>query len=307
MLGLVVLAMMATAGDDPPARLRYEAPPTCPPRDVVVAALAAQLGRDPFVVAVDGNDDEEEEATVEVSVVITTDGDRHRGVLTVGGEGAAREFVAGACASVVAAAAVAAALALDPGSAFADAPPPEKKAPQQPSPLDAVEPPPEDPVSTLITVAPFAELGSAPGVGFGVVVGAGVRRGAFSLSAEGRVTAPRGVQVGDDAFVDVVVAGGDAVGCGHLDPVALCAVAFAADYVVTGRGLDDARTDHALVAAVGPRVSVDVGVGDVVVVGAFVEVTGVVVGTAVASASGAPLFQTAPVFASGGLRLGARF
>lgn len=338
---LSLLLILATVVDDDTdadgragrerVRLLYEAPPSCPPRDVVVATIAAELGYDPTV------DEAADAAARAVSLRITAGEKGHHGVLLVGD--AERAFTSESCASVVASAAVAAAIVIDPAVGFAgslrkpiEAVPPTPPAAVDDEPGESVSEPPrasvdvQRNVETSVYVAPFLDVGVAPGLGGGGVAGAVVHAGVLSVGLEGRASVPRGVQVGDGAFVDVFVAGGAGLVCaggsaggstggspggspgeGEALRFAACAEALLVDYVVTGRGLRDARTDHALLAALGPRLLIHWTPRAPLTLGGFVEVLGVPLGVRVRDAQGADLFASAPVAAAAGLSVGAVF
>lgn len=330
---LALLLILATVNDDDAGaagragrervRLLYEAPPSCPPRDVVVATIAAELGYDPTV------DEAAGEAARAVSLRITADEGGHHGALVVGD--AERAFTSASCASVVTSAAVAAAIVIDPAVGFAGSlrKPIEPVPPTPPAAVDDApgESLPEPrrarvdvqrSVETSVYAAPFLDIGVAPGLGGGGVAGAVVRAGILSVGLEGRASVPRGVQVGDGAFVDVFVAGGagllcaggsagGSAGAGDALRFAACGEVLFVDYVVTGRGLRDPRTDHALLVAAGPRVLVHWTPKAPLTVGAFVEVLGVPLGVRVRDAQGAELFASAPVQAAAGLSVGAVF
>lgn len=288
-------------------RLTYEAPPSCPGREAVVSAIAAQLGYDPVV----------EDARREVSLRVTVEDGAHRGALVI--DDATRVFTSESCGSVVASAAVAAAIAIDPATSFGGRPRhPVQPAPPPPSPqrLSLDEAPAKDAdggssptLQAEVYAAPFLDVGVAPGLGGGALAGAAVRVGFLSFGLEGRLGAPRGVQVGEGAFVDVLVAGGAGLVCGvgATGPLLLsaCGEALFVDYVVTGRGLDDARTDHALLAAVGPRLSASLPLWPPLTLGAFVDVLGVPLGVRVRETGGEELFTSSPLQAAAGLRVGA--
>lgn len=284
-------------------RLLYEAPASCPGREVVVAAIAAQLGYDPIV---DG-------APTEVALRITADEAGHRAVLTLSAD-AARSFTSDSCASVVASAAVAFAIAIDPAASFGAPPKRPLQSDAQPrSRLEDIDDKALDPLPAVslavgLYAAPYLDLGVAPGLGAGGLVGATLRVGALSLALEGRAAVPRGVQIGDAAFVDVFVAGGSALLCGSaptgLALFSLCGEVLALDYVVTGRGLRDARTDHALLSAVGPRGAVHFAPWSWLTVGGFVDVLAVLQGVRVRDDRGQELFTSSPVQVVAGATIG---
>lgn len=306
-------------------RLRYEAPSTCPPRDVVIATIAAELGYDPVESVAPGSPIDEAGAR-EVWLRIVVDERGHYGTLTLGDS--ERAFSSESCTSVVASAAVAAAIIIDPAVGFAGslrkpieplpaaAPVPWRGEEDPPSSTNAATDPPSKArdVEMSVYAAPYVDLGVAPGLGGGGLLGASARLGPVAVGLEGRAGVPRAVQVKDTAFVDVFVAGAAGLLCAvggttTVRPLrwAVCGEGLFVDYVVTGRGLRDARTDHALVVAAGPRLAVDWSPWPPLTVGGFFDLLAVPLGVRVRDDEGRALFSSAPIQAAAGLSAGAVF
>jgi hypothetical protein len=150
-----------------------------------------------------------------------------------------------------------------------------------------------------------AAIGLAPGVSVAGAGGARVRVGALSFGLEALASVPRTVEVGDGLGVDVFAVGGALLACGHVDPVSLCARGLVADLVVSGRGLTDARTAHALILALGGRVSAELRPFGPLTIGPFLDLVGVPLGARVREPGGPVFFDTWPAQAAAGAQLGA--
>lgn len=229
----------------------------CPDESALRAEVAARLGADPFVAVADR----------EVVARIDRQGGRLHGLVelrTSGRVQGSRDLAIDSedCAELVRAMALALAIALDPEHADTSATPPP--ATPSPAPLPVTPPPaapaprptaapsrpPEPPGPRVVpevgaSVAIATGLAPSTAIGFGAFVG--VRRGAFSLAAEGRRDLPA---TGDG--VRAALLAGSLVPCARFRWMLGCAVGS------VGRMEAEGRTEgRATWAAAGIRVGAE--------------------------------------------------
>jgi hypothetical protein len=265
----------------PTSRLTYargSGAEACPEEPTIRAAVAARLGYDPFFAAADKTivarilrHREELRATVE----LVDDRGVVRGV---------REFKAraGQCDELVATMALAISIAIDPANAGIVGPPPkapanpprsataslDRPAPPRMQPAPPAPPPEADvpepadqpaPSSSELRagVALIAALGTSPTLTAGLALNAGIRRGIWSINAEGRAELPGATDVGSGRVRTSLWAGA-LVPCVHFDPLLLCATAWLGSVRAQGVGFPTSRTDDAFYAATGLRLGFEV-------------------------------------------------
>ena len=227
----------------------------CPEEQVVRDMIGAQLGEDPFVV---------EDADIVVRARLSRQMGRLRAEITLvdnnGRIRGERRLLEVNCRELVAAAAFAISMALDPELALrapdtADAlrptaPAPPQAAPEPPSapPVAPADSPPPTRKATLaaassrdrlagrVGIGVLGSAGAAPTIGgFGLTVQAGFGRGLWSVNFEGR---------GDVPFADHTAGGtiksslvlGAIIPCVHLRWFAVCGLAAAGAQIGAGSG-----------------------------------------------------------------------
>ena len=282
-VGIGVFSCSAWADAFPTSRLTYargSGAEGCPEETIVRQAVAARLGYDPFFAAADKTivarilrSREDLRATVE----LVDDHGIVRGV---------REFKArnGQCDELVATMALAISIAIDPtnpgilgGPPKARPEPPgstpaslERPAPasapiapasrpaQQPE-ADVPEPPAQRVESSTVrvTAALFAAFGTAPAATTGLALSAGIRKGFWSVNAEGRAELPGTAEAGIGQIRTSLWAGA-LLPCLHFDPLSLCASAWLGSLRAQGIGFPTSATDHAPYAAAGLRLGVEI-------------------------------------------------
>ena len=298
MLGPVVMLALVAA---PEARLEYRVDASvkgCPDERWVHAAVAARLGREPFVA----------EAPELVSVVISpAEAPAITAQLTVtraSGRVGKRtlDSPSGDCMELASAVELAISLALDPAvraTAVKEPEPEPEPAPAPPEPQPVVSAPPPVAVkqSTFQLRASAALLGTAgavPGFTAGAKVGAGVAVSHFSFSLEARAHLPSGVQV-DDRRIGSFLFLGSAVPCVELSPFQGCLVgSLGALQFDLG---EERRTS--LMAQAGARVALRFQPTKLVALSPWLEGTAVLTRTTL-SLEGTPVWVTWPVSLSFG-------
>lgn len=296
MLGPVVMLALVAA---PEARLEYRVDASvkgCPDERWVHAAVAARLGRDPFVA----------EASELVSVVISpAEAPAITAQLTVtraSGRVGKRtlDSPSGDCMELASAVELAISLALDPAVRATPAKEPEPEpapAPPEPQPVVSTPPPVVAEKSTFQLRASAALLGTAgavPGFTAGAKVGAGVAISHFSFSLEARAHLPSGVQV-DDRRIGSFLFLGSAVPCVELSPFQGCLVgSLGALQFDLG---EERRTS--LMAQAGARVALRFQPTKLVALSPWLEGTAVLTRTTL-SLEGTPVWVTWPVSLSFG-------
>jgi hypothetical protein len=267
---LVVLASSGAAAATPAtARLVVDAPSTsCVQTAAIDSAVAAKLGRDPFVA--------ESASTIEVTVTPTTTGLRARVERRDGtGSRGVRELdVAGDdCASAVETIALMIAIALDPIAMTASAPPPAS--PPAPVTAPIVTASRVDTVARVETpaapaashrtfdagVAMFGSLGAVPGPTAGLAIAGSIAWRRFRLSLEARA----------DLGASIEVPPGSVRGASRIfvlmmcwqRSIELCGIAGGGWLHGEGSGFAIDRNDRAPLAIAGARIAWPVDVGSI--------------------------------------------
>lgn len=267
----------------PPRRLDFTRGPgtqACPDQDALRAAVAANVGYDPF----------EPAATPRVIASITREGETY--VARMAADGASGKppwshppISDVDCRNLVRTMGLSIAIAIDPfPSAPAGAPsvvvvsqPPPPSRPigqDQPPAVPATSERPKVRAGLAAAVA----LGMVPGPSAALSAQAGVRWPLFSIAAEGRVDLPAGVDAQQGIQVRSMLVAGSLVPCGHI-PLPLDRWNVAACGVVTVGALRAARGDVAvsgagLYAGMGARASLEIPVGGPVALRLSAELLG---------------------------------
>jgi hypothetical protein len=296
-LALLLVLASSPALAAPSARLVYVREPGaegCADEEGLRRAVAARLGYDPFfpwakvtVLAL-----VRKEATgyrAEVSLVDEASVSRGRRALTHEGD---------SCAPLVGALALTISLALDPLSLTQppagkkeETPPPAPPAPPavEPPAEDARSAPPASPPSTSpveppvpppppptfhgwASLAGLGSLGVTPGVAFGGLLRGKVERGPFSVGLEASATAPTAASAPSGGQVQAWLAEGTLLGCGRLSVVVGCGFVSAGPLAARGVGLATTRTAILAYGGAGPRLGVEVPLGERFRLEAFTQV-----------------------------------
>ena len=283
-VGIGVFLCGASAAAFPTSRLTYArgtGAETCPAEPIIRQAVAARLGYDPFfataektIVARIQRSRDDLRATVE----LVDDRGIVRGV---------REFKArnGQCDELVATMALAISIAIDPTNPGVlggtpkprpDPPQPTPASLERPAPAnrpiaaasppappeaDAPEPDPgreEAAIELRAATAAFGALGTAPAPTTGLALSIGFRKGAGALHAEGRAELPASTADNGSGRVRTSLWAGALVPCLHVDPLSVCAPVWLGSLRAQGIGFPASYVDHALYAAIGLRVGVEI-------------------------------------------------
>jgi hypothetical protein len=291
----VVLATSRTAFGFPSSRLTYTraaGAESCPDETAVRRAVAARLGYDPFFPSADKA----------IVMRITRVREKlHASVELVDDKGIVRgirEFdaVADECDELIAAAALAISIAIDPTNPSILGAPPAREAVARPSDerSPASTPPSEKhvvasdasktPSEASVPRTPLAEerdeantrpssemslavrpgvavsgaLGTAPAaaVGFGAFLE--VRQGTFSLALEGRFDLRASTSMREGGRVRTSLWVGSVLPCFHVRPFFLCAIGSLGSLRAEGLDLATSRINHTLYAGLGARVGLEV-------------------------------------------------
>jgi hypothetical protein len=308
-----------------PLRLDYQRGPgaeACPERATVAAAVAVQLGYDPF----------DEAAAERLSVAITRERDQF--VVRVeqrDAHGALRWSYPPTrhpdCAQLVRVLAIGTAIQIDPFSLSPGSPP---QAPAVPVPLPAppppivpapastvdrrqAEPPPKDRPLVRVGLAGAMEAGIAPAITAGFLAQVGLRWRYVSVAAEGRVDLPTSSspQAMEQATAQMMLGAGSVVTCGHLPlplqpsgwNVAGCSLLTLGAIYGQREGAGMPKSGSVLYAGAGGRLYLEVPVGGPVALRVFGDVTGTIDRTRVVLLPGAATFVVPA--ATGGAGIGA--
>jgi hypothetical protein len=311
-MGTVLMLMLAAA---PNAHLVYAVGPGlegCPDERWVRAAVAARIGRDPFV------DDAQTTVSVQLNrasgagllaLVEVTRPDGRVGRRSL-------ESPTGDCLELASAVELAVSLALDPASRRAPAV--DAGAPVQPEPVDAgvplvVEPPPvvdagvppaPAPAPSTVVFGRLGALGTAgalPGFSGGLVLGGGVRFTRFSLAVEGRVHLPTRVFAGA-SVTTTFQALGSLVPCLEAGRFSGCLVASVGPFQFD----DGASRATSVMALGGARASVRFNPWESFSFVPWLEADVVLTRTTLLR-NGVPLWVSWPLAVSGGLTMELHF
>jgi hypothetical protein len=243
----------------------------CPDQAAIQLGVAARLGYDPF--RPDAAD------LLRASIVLGASGLEARIAMT-DGQGqlkAERRLLSRQrdCAELASSVELAISIAIDPLSqgrarATTTVPtqaPADAVAPAEPEVAHAVEPGPASnpdpvvasgpPLSKRMSLAAVGAIGAAPSPNVGLLAGAGVRRGWWSVAVEARADWPAstGLRTGEASSALYLAT---LVPCVHHGSLAACALASAGAQRVAGHGLVQARGATDVYAALGGRLGADV-------------------------------------------------
>ena len=270
------LAAVCLAGSvfaQTPRRVRFEyarrpGAGACPEGGIIQAGVSARLGYEPF--------DDKAGDVVRVTVQSSGHGLEAQIEMTdaTGGPKAERRLVSRErdCAELASAVELAVSIAIDPfrlsratvqqdpgvaPGAPADHRPDKESARSGPEVCVANAPATvaqRGPLSGLALAGVVGSLGAAPSPAVGVVIGAALRAGGWSLGLEGRADLPasKGLRAGE-ATTGLLAA--SLVPCAHLGVAAVCALGTAGALRASGHGLVDARQVTLPYAAVGARLA----------------------------------------------------
>jgi hypothetical protein len=281
---LAVFLAGAHASGFPTSRLTYargSGAEACPAEPTIRQAVAARLGYDPFFAAA--------EKTI-VARIIRIREDLRATVELVDDHGlvrGVREFKArsGQCDELVATMALAISIAIDPTNPGILGDPPKAKPeplrpkaasldrhppaserpalPTAPAPeVDAAEKPNDAEATSSelrVGAAVVGAIGTAPTATAGLALSAGIRRGIWSLNAEGRSELP-GTIATDGGQVRTSLWAGGVAPCLHFDPLSICASVWLGSLRAQGVEFPTSRVDHAVYAATGVRLGLEMPV-----------------------------------------------
>lgn len=280
-----------TIGDahanEPTWRLTYAAPEGCPSSEHARSLVVARLGFDPFV------EEAAVSSTLRMMVVRTEDA---RGLrihverLEDGHSIGERDLTdpSGNCSELVASAAFAASLLVDPTGEMRKRQAPRSEPPPDPRPTRADDPfearprqdqvpvrsppPPRNGAHLLIGLRAIGSAGLAPSPSFGIVLETGLALGHFSIRLEGRSDFPSetALPTGRPGAKSSLILG-TIVPCYAFGIASACALATAGAMLAESVNVDPVERDRAFFAAVGVRGGVEIPVGGPVGVVAHID------------------------------------
>lgn len=249
------------------ARLRYELDDPggkCANEASFRARVVSRLGYDPF----------REEASLDLHVHVVARGPTVRAEITSAQPGkpsGKRTLEDPRCDALGETLASAVALVLDPVAAAGAPPVPAPSPAPLPAPPPAVtethpvaETPPRAPASSASLVpliyADFTTgFARAPATLVGGRIGVGLRRGSFSIAAEGHAeTSPSAASVAPSDRVEASAFSGALVPCGHVDMFELCAVVTLGAREVKALDVVRPQAQSALFVVLGVRAGIEV-------------------------------------------------
>jgi hypothetical protein len=133
--------------------------------------------------------------------------------------------------------------------------------------------PPEQEGPPTLPLVPFvyadvtAAFARAPTTLLGGRLGAGIRRGWFSIAAEGHAeTSPSSTRISPVDRVEAYAFSGALVPCGYFSRFQLCGVTTVGSLAVKALDVLDPRAHGALFVVVGARMGVEIAVSDAIVI-----------------------------------------
>ncbi len=272
------------------ARLRYELDDPggkCANEAAFRARVISRLGYDPF----------REDAPLDLRVRVTARGATVRAEITSAQPGKApgkRTLEDPHCDALGETLASAVALVLDPVAAAPDPPVLAPAVEDAPAPLPPPAPPAERPSprepaaaeersASLVPViyADFTTgFARTPTALVGGRLGAGLRRGSFSIAAEGHVeTSPDSASITPSDRVEASALSGALVPCGHVDLFQICGVATLGSRAVKALDVLSPRSQSAMFVVLGARGGIEIPLSNAIALRAHGEL-------------GAPLLRT---------------
>ncbi|MDB4939137.1 MAG: hypothetical protein JWP87_6109 [Labilithrix sp.] len=287
---LVAFSTNVFAAEHGYARLRYDLEDPngkCANEAGFRARVVSRLGYDPF----------REDAPLDLRVRVIARGPTIRAEITSAQPGkppGKRTLEDPRCDALGETLASAVALVLDPVAATAaqSSPPPPPPPPPTPPPI---EPAPVAPVTALAPPAEHAEhaepasredaplvpmlyadfttaFARAPATLVGARIGAGLRRGAWSIAAEGHAeTSPDAAFISATDRVEASAFSGAVVPCGHLGLFQACGVVTLGARQVKALDVVSPKTQAAFFVAIGARIGLEVSVSSAIALRANAE------------------------------------
>ena len=314
---LAVVSSTARAAPEPSFALVYQAPDGagCPTDEAVRAAVAAELGYDPWDPIDDG-------ASPRIVVAIRSVRDRARGRIEMrardGKRLGARELEGASCAELTPALELAIAVAIDPLRAGARPAPATETPAAVPSltpplaPLVVVVAPPRraryvDEVRLRVAFGVQGTVDAAPGPTFGFMgrVGFGARRWLAAIELRGDLPGSADV---DGGRVSASTMAAFLVPCVYHHIVAFCALGGGGGQEVAGSGYLSSRSSWVPYAAVGARVEVELPVSAAMSVLIHVDVMAPLTRTELYVGTERPqrVYRSSPISNSFGVALSTR-
>jgi hypothetical protein len=338
----IVVSMCRAGLGFPSSRLTYvraSGTEACPDEAAVRRAVAGRLGYDPFFPSADKTivtRITRARETLHASVELVDDKGMVRGI---------REFDAAAdeCDELIAAAALAISIAIDPQnpSILGGPPPPQAPMPEKAAPPRPPEPPreaarrkdesktaeeagtsrsalaqerdavvsPPSPEAPLAVRPGVAVMGAwrtapAPALAFGGFLE--LRQGAFSIALEGRFDLPASTSMSERGRVRTSLWVGSFLPCFHVRRFFVCAMGSMGSLHAEGLGLATSRTNDTFYASLGGRVGLEVPLSERFFLRPQLDVVGALF-PAELQVDGVTRW-TAPTYAAlAGIGLGARF
>jgi hypothetical protein len=273
-----------TAGADEPVwRLDYTAPAGCPSRDQARGQIVARLGFDPFA-------EKEASSTLRMTVAHEPSGAGLRvrvERLDDAHSAGERELtdLQGNCTELIAAAAFAASLLVDPTGAMRrrleprtegapDVRPTRADDPFAPGPPEtpAPVPPPPAQIRPLLGARAIGSVGLAPSASLGASLEAGIALARWSVRVEGRADFPaEGALLADGTGARSSLLLGAIVPCYAIGVARVCAVGMAGAMLAESVNISPVERDRTFFAAVGLRGGAELPLGRTVSVVGHVD------------------------------------
>jgi len=338
----LVVSMSRAGLGFPSSRLTYvraAGTEACPDEAAVRRAVAGRLGYDPFFPSANKTivtRITRARETLHASVELVDDKGMVRGI---------REFDAAAdqCDELIAAAALAISIAIDPQnpSILGGAPPPQAPVPEKAAPPRAPEPPqeaerreddsktaqeagtsrsplaqerdevvrPPSPKAPLAVRPGVAMIGAwrtapAPALAFGAFLE--LRRDAFSIALEGRFDLPASTSMSEGGRVRTSLWVGSVLPCFHVRRLFVCVIGSLGSLRAEGLGLATSRPHNIFYASLGGRVGLEVPLSERLFLRPQLDVVGVLF-PAELQVDGVTRWTAPPYAALAGIGLGARF
>jgi hypothetical protein len=314
---LAAASSTARAAPAPSFALVYQAPDGagCPSDETVRAAVAGELGYDPWDPVDDGG-------SPRIIVGIRLVRERVRGRVemraTDGKRLGARELDAPSCAELTRALELAIAVAIDPLRAVVPPPPPPPVAPTPPSlivppprALAVAAPPPRhrmvDELKLRVAFGVQGTVAAAPGPTFGFMGRVGIALRRWSLAVELRGDLPGSADI-DGGRVSASTMAAFVVPCVFHRIVAFCAIGGAGGQEVAGSGFLASRSSWVPYGALGARVEIELPVSQVMAVLLHVDVMAPLTRAELYVGTERPqrVYRSAPISNSFGLALSTR-
>jgi hypothetical protein len=301
----------AVAKGPPTIRFIYERAPNaadCPDKEIVLDAVKARLGFDPF----------REPPEIVIRASVSRTGDELAATMQLSEQGAQRgerRLVSrrADCSELASAMELELSIAIDPLSISRESPSPRPPAPitvvvAPPSPGATPRPPTVEPSAPKFLLASGGALGNvgaslAPALGFQAGFGVGSAR--WSVSIEGRADLPTSKDV-EGGHVTLSTLAGTVAPCLHRGPFGGCLLVTAMALRGSGYDLADARQLTTALVAVGARAAVEIPSGGSFAIRAHLDVLSPLARTTL-KVGGNAVWTSPPVSAALGLAAVVKF